>query len=180
MLRAGFPVFLSSLIGLVVLTGCGRYQLGAPGAERSADLLVLPVLNLSDTPGLEIHLNQAIRRQIAETPGFRLVRGESSADYILEAKLVSFERELGARRSEDTARALSLSFETFLEITLRDARTGTILLENVRLREEGFIYDTLNFAEAERQNAPRLARDLGQAVARRLQGFLFEAQSAVP
>ena len=167
-------LLLTALFLCTLSSGCGRYQLGQPGGTRQVTIYVDHFVNETSVPGLEVALNREIRKQIADLPQFRLTTRVAESDYVLSGQVTHYERSLGARRADDTARARSLIVEVDANFNLVDSKTGIEVVQGRSIRESGAIYDTFNFMEAERQKIPLLGRDLATAIKNQIVVFLTQ------
>lgn len=153
------------LLSACLLFGACQYRVGT-GSQRQFDsLALLPIQNETLLPQAEALLDSQIRDQLLRA-GISIVP-ESRADVVLLVRLVHFDRELTAVRSDDPDLALSYGLTLRAELTLRD-RSGELILEDVpvEITRESLAIEGVQVADY--QTLPVMMRDLSLRIRRRV------------
>lgn len=164
MLRIVYTLFGISVF--VVLTGCASYQMGQPGDSDSyRSVYVKPVRNDSTYPMLKASLTASIRKSIADT-GYLEVATSSSADTVLETRVLSVNREIAAVSSIDVGRGrkYELEFETLCSLYQKVGGQLEPVFVNRRILVKQDIFADSGQVNAEHQAGPEIARKIAQRV----------------
>lgn len=159
-----------SLIAIAFLAsifGCASYELGQPGDSSSyQSVYVKPVRNESTYPMLKASLTASLRKAIADT-GFLEIASASSADAVLETRVVSVKREIAAVSSIDVGRGrkYELEFETLCTLYRNSGGSLQPVFVNRRVMTKQDIFADSGQVNAEHQAGPEIARKIAQRIA---------------
>lgn len=147
-------VFLS---GIVMMTGCARYQFGAANLYPASIKTVYVPVPRNDTfrHDLNLQLAESLVREIETQTPYKVI-GNPSADSILQCRLINENKSVLTETNSDDPRALNLS----VAVTASwNDRLGNDLFQNALTRQ----IDGLDL-EAQFDSAIRFVPEAGQSV----------------
>ncbi|MEM8549598.1 MAG: LPS assembly lipoprotein LptE [Verrucomicrobiota bacterium] len=148
---------------LLLLNGCANYQLGTPGELPFRSIYVEPVRNNTFAPQVSAVLSDQIVEKLQQQPNL-FVSDQSQADVTLMTTVVEYDREIGATQRSDTALAQSYNLIMRCNISLRDNRTGEIIMNSRSVQAEQQAFVDGGFLTAEYQALPVLTRDMARSI----------------
>ena len=167
--------FLHTLLCIGIIVGfasCASYQMGQPGESDSyRSVYVKPVRNESTYPMLKASLTASLRKAIADT-GFLDVATSTSADTVLETRVISVNREIAAVSSIDVGRGrkYELEFETLCTLYQKVGGQLEPVFVNRRINVKQDIFADSGQVNAEHQAGPEIARKIAQRVTESIVG----------
>jgi hypothetical protein len=121
------------LVPALLLSACSHYQLGTGTELAFTTLYVAPVRNDAVLPQAVAVVSRELRQAFLQDGRVQLVGSAEEADATLHLTLVNYGRTMTTARVEDTGLARKFDLALEAECTLRDERTGTLLLDARRL-----------------------------------------------
>ena len=118
---------------LLLLSSCSHYQLGTGNQVTFATLYVAPVRNDANLPQAVAVVSRELRQAFLQDGRVRLGSSADEADATLHVTLVDYGRTMTTARVEDTGLARKFDLALEADCTLRDERTGALLMETRRL-----------------------------------------------
>lgn len=112
------------------LAGCAHYQLGTSGQLPFATLYVEPVANKTLLPQAQAILSTQIRQALIEDGRLQVVDAPSAADATLSVLIKDYHRDIAAVMENDTGLASKFTLTLGCTCTLRDNRSGQILIDH--------------------------------------------------
>jgi len=176
--RKPSPTLGLYLLLALVLTSCGRYQMGSPGTLEISSVFVQPVINESFAPQAQALLTGQIRDAFIRDGRVRLTSSPDDADGVLQIVLTDFRRSTRAFDAEDTINALTSDLELEAKITLFKGDSAETFFAGRSVRNSSTVYARNVFADsgslaagrqdtlgAEYEEMPRLTRELARRIA---------------
>lgn len=175
-------ICLSSLgTAVLFLSGCQSYRLGHPAELPYETMFVEAVANESYAPQAQAVLSAHLREQIIRDGRVRLVAKRANADVILAVTLVSYERNVATRNSQDTEIAQDFDLMLTAGVSIYDQRENKHLLQGRLVEQTANAFlnnifaaqntlDTQSLVQAEHQAIPQLSRDLAVKIANEVLG----------
>jgi len=157
------------LLLAAALAGCAHYALG-PGTDLPyRTVYVAPARNTALVPQAEALLTRQVADMLARSGQVRPVNSPDTADATLTLTLTDFQRDVAARRAEDTFLADSFNIALLATATLVDNRSGEAYFTDRPLDASANVkIDGAGQQPAEYQAMPvltrRLAREANNAV----------------
>lgn len=155
-----------TLLPLIVLlfSSCASYELGSPTAQLPfSTLYIETVENRSFAPQAQALLTDNLVQAFLRDGSVRIVNTED-ADATLSVTLSSYNRDLAASQSGDTA--LGRTFDITLEAmaTLTDNRTGETYFRERRHSASKLAFVDSGLSQSEYQLMPVLTHDLASRI----------------
>lgn len=88
----------------ILLTSCARYHFGTALPENRRDICIYDVQNLTQEDALEPLLGNALREQVMNTPGLKLI-SEDNATLAISATITALTQSRAARAQTRDAKA---------------------------------------------------------------------------
>jgi hypothetical protein len=161
-------LLLSCVLGAVVLSGCG-YRVGGqadllPGHVRT---IAIPAFgNVTTRYKLTERLPGALTREFITRTRYRIVADPNEADAVLSGSVVNY-MSAPTIFDQATGRAAGIQVSVFLNLTLTDRKTGTVLYQRnnfeARQRYEVSIEQREYFDESD-VALDRLSREVARLV----------------
>lgn len=160
-MRHTLPFLLLAVVTL--LPGCSHYRMGPPGQLAFQSIYVAPVQNRSYAPQASAELTTQIVDSMQDHGNLTVVE-HGSADVTLETTIIDYQRIVGATQQADTALAESYVLVMQADITLRDNRSGKVLMNSRRVSADQQAFVQGGFQIAEYQAMPVLTRELASNI----------------
>ena len=160
------PLLLAAATALMVLCGCGHYQLGTPISENLRDVYVPTVRNESGQPGVETALTQALLKEIQREGTLRIVP-EERAGSRLDVVVVGYRQDsIRYNRSRsgvsEEYRMVLRAQSTFTDLNPVDPDKA-IILQAVREGDDTFLRGT-DVITARQRCLPKAAEELAEHI----------------
>lgn len=153
-----------ALVALALVFGaCSHYRLGPPGELPFRTLYVAPVKNGSFAPQAGATLTDQTITDLQGHSNLKIVES-ASADATLEILIANYERTVGATQKQDTGLAQSYMLRMQCIVTLKNNRTGEILMNSREIWAEQQAFVQGGFQIAEYQALPVLTRTMAQKI----------------
>ncbi|HSI08059.1 MAG: LPS assembly lipoprotein LptE [Rariglobus sp.] len=157
-------ILFIGFLGLL-LSGCSNYHLGTGGHTTFRTLYVAPVVNEnSNLPQAVAIVSTQIREAFLRDPRVILVNTPGEADATLSVSLVSYSRLAQTNQSTDTGLARKFDVTLNAEATLRDNRDNKVIFHDRKVQAVRQVFVDSGQLQAEYQNIPLLAEELGKNV----------------
>jgi len=154
------------LVLLVALEGCG-YRLVRYGssAEELPRVSVVTLRNDSREAGVETLVSEAMRREVLNRGGLRLVGDPEAADYVIRGRV----HPLRTRARGFSATVLAVEYEVTMSLeVVVDPRAGEAWMMDSRTMQESEIYLASADVEVGRKNRDEALRRLSEMLAARV------------
>ena len=148
---------------LLLFGGCNSYRLGSPGEPGFSTIHIAAVDNLSFAPQSTAVLTTEMRNRFAADGRVRVVERER-AEVVLEVTLMDYRRRPAATRPEDTGLSYSHQIDLTARVSLVEARSGRILIQDRVITADRLAIAANSLQESEYQTLPILARDLARRI----------------
>lgn len=165
MMRRALRLLALATLAGTALAGCAHYRLGTGATRPFTSLYVAPVENRSDAPSAAALMSSLLRDEFLRDGRVHLVNSPEGADATLALVLIGYSREVATVRPGDTGLARKFAVTLSGRITLKDNRSGQVLL-NARAADAGRdVFTDSGQLQSEAQALPLLAGDLAKKVA---------------
>lgn len=144
--------------------GCSHYRLGTGGQPSFRTLHIEPVANATLLPQAQALVTARLREAFARDARVQLVNSAAGADAVLSLTINEYRREVAAVREGDTGLARKFNVTLGAVCTLRDSRTGRLLLERRTVSGAREVFADGGQLQAEYQTLPLLADVLAAKV----------------
>ncbi len=161
--RLSVPGAIFSLLILACFGGaCSSYRLGTGSTPEFSTLYVQPVANPAAVPQAEALVGAQLRNTLLSDGRVRLVDDPTEADAVLEVVIVDYSREAATSRPDDTGLGRKFSVTLAAAVTLRENRTGRVLVNSRRVEASRDAFAEPGLQQAEYQALPLLAELLAR------------------
>ena len=157
-------LFAALLAGLFAFTGCSHYRLGTGGEPSFRTLHIEPVANTTLLPQAQALVTTRLRESFARDARVQLVNSAAGADAVLSLTINDYRREVAAVREGDTGLARKFNITLGAVCTLRDTRSGKLLLDRRAVSGVREVFTDGGQLQAEYQTLPLLADALAAKV----------------
>jgi len=166
--RSSRPILLLAvaLAGLLAFTGCSHYRLGTGGELSFRTLHIEPVANTTLLPQAQALVTARLREAFARDARVQLVNSAAGADAVLSLTISDYRREVAAVREGDTGLARKFNVTLGAVCTLRDTRSGKLLLDRRAVTGVREVFTDGGQLQAEYQALPLLADTLAGKIVR--------------
>ena len=166
-------VWLTTVCGLLVLTGCGYNFQGKAKSNlpKSIKRIYVPIFsNKTLEQGIEIRVTDSIRKVILNDGRVTLASGIDTADAVLDGQVTSFQlRAIGFSKKD---RAEEIRLRLGVRVVLRDTiENKTIFGKDIVSDREYRVSSSLGTNQLKKIKASELASD---ELARELQSLMIE------
>ena len=152
------------LAALVLLNGCGHYQLGTASQLKFSSLYIAPVSMRALIPQAQPILGTQMRESFLRDGRITLVNRPERADAILHVTVRDYHREVATVKPGDTGLARKFVITITAEATLVETATGRELFRQRPLVAMRDVYTDSGQQQAEYQLLPQLAQDLANKI----------------
>jgi len=173
------PLTLKALVTLFALClfgGCSAYKLGSPAEPPFRALYIRPADNDSFAPQAQAIVSAQLREAFIRDGRIKLAASEAAADAVLTVNLTVYNKQIGARNSDDTLLASSFDLSLGSTISLYDQNKGEYLFKNRMIQDNTTTYvenpyadpgalNTQTHIQSEYQATALLARGLARKIA---------------
>ncbi len=157
------PAFLG-LLAVLVLCGCGHYQLGTTGQLRFSTLYVAPVVNKTMLPQAQAIVSTQLREALLHDGRVSLANSPAEADATLTVVLEDYHRDVRSAREDDTGLARKFALTLGAKCTLRDNRGSRDLFAGRAVSVSRDAFTDGGQLQSEYQALPLLAEALADKV----------------
>ena len=154
-------IFFVLALAALLSSGCAHYQKGDGNVVAFHSIAIAPVVNKSFAPQARTYVSESLVSTFA-LGGKLAVLPEDQAETVLHVTLVSYDKNIGAKQSDDTGTARSLELVLGANIVLTDATGNTLMAKSFEIHNE--VYADSGATRAENQAIPAMAHALAQQI----------------
>ena len=146
------------------LCGCAGYRLGPTNGQTagSKSVQVMPFLNHSPEPGLADEVTAAVRKAVQRDGTLQLAT-HGDSDLIVTGVIKEYRRRELSLQRDDLRTVRDYRVTLMAQVVIRERASGRVVLER-NVTGSTLLRVGSDFAAAERQAAPQLARELAQQI----------------
>ena len=158
------PSALFALLGLCAffLCGCANYRLGTHANIPFSSITIEPVANDTFAPQAQALLHQQLADSLAQEKDLRVLGSDGQATLVV--RIVRYEKNVTATRSDDTVLGSSYQIEMTANCTLIDNRTGQPYFRDRPIYVSADSYASSGYSSSEYQTMPILTRELARKI----------------
>jgi outer membrane lipopolysaccharide assembly protein LptE/RlpB len=153
----------SLLCGILVLTGCGHYQLGTEGQLKFATLYIAPATSQTLLPQSRALITTQLREAFERDGRITLVNSPEAAEATLHLTLRDYHRDVASVLENDTGVARKFTLTLEVACSLETKSSGTLFKDRlVRAQRDAFTDG--GQLQSEYQTLPLIAEALSKKV----------------